>query len=428
MRTSAPRTPRNRVGLESLRALATLFDQAWLSAINFGVGLLLIRLADKTDYAIYVQLFSALLLTVSIRHSIVDSPLLTLGPREQAESRQSFVRGILALQNRLLGVVLLMATLLMCSLPLFAPGVVLAPSLIVAVLAWTTGHWMREFVRIHGFLSLQPEQALYVDVAFGLLAGAGALVVVSGGITIVEAVGTLAIANVLAAGVMLWRLGIYRSPPRPWQQAWASVWPLARYALPGTVITWIFTYTFPYIASTAVSTAAAANLAATKLLVMPIGILSIAMTNLLQPKMAGWIAAGRLSDVTRTAILVALGATGLALLYLLLLFLTYGLIEQWVLGEDYSGLGAITLIWGLYAWLGLVRAVGLAVVLAGKQYQRMLRYNVIALLIYLPAVALGGYGLGQLGIVIGVVMAEAVIALLIWTDGLRSVRRSKPEQ
>lgn len=427
MSTSVSDSRRRRFGLESIRALATLFDQAWLSAINFGVGLLLIRFADKTDYGIYVQLFSALLLTVSIRHSIVDSPLLTLGPREQGEARQGFVRGILGLQNRLLGVVLLVGTLVMSLLMVLAPSAGFSPGLILAVLAWTTGHWMREFVRIHGFLSLMPEHALYVDLGFGLLAAAGALLVVTGGVHIIEAVSTLAVANLLAAGAMLHRLGIYRRPPRPWQQAWAAVWPLARYALPGTVITWVFTYTFPYIASTVVGTAAAANLAATKLLVMPVGILSIAMTNLLQPKMAGWIAAGQLSQVMRTAGWVALGATGLALAYLLLLFAGYGLIETWVLGEDYAGLGQITLVWGIYAWLGLVRAVGLAVVLAGKQYQRMLRYNIIALLAYLPAVAIGGYHLGQLGIVIGVVVAESVIATLIWTDGLRSVRRLDPE-
>ena len=46
------------------RIAQSVFDQAWLSGINFAISLLLIRTLDKSEYGLYVLLFNTVLAVV----------------------------------------------------------------------------------------------------------------------------------------------------------------------------------------------------------------------------------------------------------------------------------------------------------------------------------------------------------------------------
>ena len=62
-------------------ALAGMIDQALLSALNFAIGLLFIRLASKEEYGLYTQFFGLLMLSQSLQNALTNSPLIALGAK-----------------------------------------------------------------------------------------------------------------------------------------------------------------------------------------------------------------------------------------------------------------------------------------------------------------------------------------------------------
>lgn len=418
-----------KTGRELLRTVAALADQAWLSAVNFAVGLLLIRLSTKVDYALYVQLFAALMLSVSIRQSLVGSPLLTLAPRRTGDDREALFNATFALQGMLALALIVIAAAGALLIDWWVASVTVPFTLVAGSTAWLLGYWWREFVRLRFFADLRPERTLGMDIAFGVANLLGILACLGDGLTVIEVVWVSAASNLLAGGVLLWRLGLLRHHfAGIWRDALRDVWPLAKWGLPGTVISWTLSMTFPYFAALAVSTVAAANLAATKLLVMPLGIVAMALTNLMQPRVSGWLGSAQIPLVRRINGLSLLASVGLVAAYVGLLMLAYPLIEQYVLGSDYAGLSNLTLWWGVYGWLGIVRSIGIATVLAGGQYRSMLIYNVVALAVYAPGLLVAGFIGSELAILCAVIAAELMFCAMIWGAGIPLVYRKAREE
>lgn len=418
-----------RTAMELLRTVAALADQAWLSAVNFAVGLLLIRLAPKTDYAIYVQLFAALMLSVSVRQALVGSPLLTLASRRRGEAREALFRATFALQGMLATVAIIVAVVAGWLIGRVQPDWHVPGALLLGSGGWLLGYWWREFVRIRFFSDLQPERTLGMDIAFGVMNLGGIAACIPGGLTVLEVVWASAVSNLLAGGVVLARTGLLSAHfHTSWRRAWREVWPLAQWGLPGAMISWTLAMTFPYFATLAVSAEAAANLAATKLLVMPLGICAMALTNLLQPRMGNWLSDGHAGLIRRLNALSLMASIALVAAYVGLLALAYGLIETYVLGADYAGLRHLTLLWGLYGWLGIVRAIGMAGMLAGAQYRTLLVYNLVALLAYMPGLGLAAAVGSQEAILGAVIVGELVLCLMIWIAGLPRVTRQARDQ
>ncbi len=65
-------------------AVIAIIDQAMLSALNLLIGLAIIRLGEKLDYGIYVQLFTLLLLAQSLQDAAINAPMVALAPQHRA--------------------------------------------------------------------------------------------------------------------------------------------------------------------------------------------------------------------------------------------------------------------------------------------------------------------------------------------------------
>ena len=93
---SASRPPRRLLH----QSVLSLLDQSMLSALNFVLGIILIRLATKENYGLYAQLYTVGLFFVSVLESVVSNPLTTLAPSLDEAARQRLIAHLHRFQRR----------------------------------------------------------------------------------------------------------------------------------------------------------------------------------------------------------------------------------------------------------------------------------------------------------------------------------------
>ena len=407
--------------------LIAVADQAWLSALNFLIGIAFIRYAPKEDYAVYLQLFAVLLLGMSIQAALYLGPLLTLAPKRDAAGEATlvhhlgFLQGCSAAFVALLSIPALLATGSVLNLPLLG----LNAALLFAI--WMYAAWKREYRRELGFLAQRPDRTAMLDGAFGLvLLLALAWLASQGSLSLITTLGMLAVANLISLLMPQQDSG----PAQPdlsaeaRRQAIRDAWPLARWALPGVLVTWVYTHSYLYISAAMLGTQATADLGAARLLLMPVGILLIGWGNVFLPRVSRQLGNQESARGIRAAMLAAVATTPVTLLFLGLLWLCFPLIQTYLLGEQYSDLHGLIIVWAAYFCLRGFSLNAAILLQAAGEFRRMFQYSFIGMLVGLTAVVAGAHWFGAAGCVAGLAVTELAVALLIWWRGVPAIYKA----
>ncbi len=411
------------------RIAQSVFDQAWLSGINFAISLLLIRTLDKSEYGLYVLLFNTVLLFLSLAGALLSSPFVTLLPQQAEEQRPIVIRVfavltlVFALAAALAGFGGLLAYGRWSADPLLGLAAGLGFSLGVF------GSIYRDNIRALQYTLGNPGQALRNNLAYGLLllAGVGVAVwqdrlsattvlLISGG------------AGTVVSGVLLqpvWQ-ALRHDVRAAWRRDGADracarkFWDCGRWALLGALMTFIASNTYPYLVALSFTKSDVADLAASRLLTLPIAMLAMAWTNLARPtisRLAHEQHHDRLDALIRRSIaLAALLTGGMALA----LWIGSDLIPR-LFGDKYAALLPLTLLWTVQTGLAFIRGVfGSALMTSNTGYRQLSRIAAINLVAMVILMA-GATRLGQPeAIVVALAVLEILQCLLI-----ERVRRSQ---
>lgn len=403
----------------------SVIDQAMLSGLNLLIGLAIIRLGAKADYGIYVQLFTLMLLAQGVQDALINAPMVAMAPK----GRQRRLRAICAHLFRVqfcmalaLGGVALLG-LLAAAGPLDLEG--LRHSVAVPFALAVIGQAAREYARDYSFLDLRPERVLLVDALY--------VGIVLAGLVTGAALGRLHVEWVFAAvavgGMVSGWWGLARSGLRPLHnhgRGWRilkEAWSLSRWALPSVVIWWVSNYAFIYIVAGLIGVLAAADVGAARLLLMPVGLCSVAWGNIFLPRASRWIGQRAYGLVQRVAGWSCLGLAGLIGVYLAALLLAYPWLERWVLGDEYSGLQPLAVAWAAYFAAAAFRNSGSQAMSAGARYRDMFWYTLLGMVITVPLLVWMTMQVGVTGAVWAQALVEVVMGLVIWLHGWPRVRR-----
>lgn len=71
-----------------------LFDQAMVSATNFLIGVLLVRLSGVESYGVYVLLWAVVQFTQSFQNALLIAPMQTIGPALATDSQDAYFKSM----------------------------------------------------------------------------------------------------------------------------------------------------------------------------------------------------------------------------------------------------------------------------------------------------------------------------------------------
>lgn len=402
------------------RALISLIDQAWLSLLNFALGLLLIRLTAKEAYGVYAQLYVAGVFAASMTEALITNPLTTLAAGVPAQRRDELIAHLARFQGVLsTGMAIVLGT--GAALAVWGAALPLPWLLGLAFAVYVKTSAMREFRRSVIFLHHQPQRVLKLDLAFGLALTAGtAMLVGLGWLSLPAVFLILAAANTVALARQP-ALPVAREPTA-YGQAIREAWRRGRLGLAGAALAWTVNYSYLYLAAAWLGAAASADLNASRLLLIPISLSVVAWSRVARPTLGVHLVRNEWPTLQRLVLLSAVGITVVTALYAGALWLSLPWLGPRLLGEKYAHAHILVAAWGLYFAVNGLRSVYGAVLIAQDRYGYLLMTSGVSVLILALVIGYAIPHFGTLGAVATLILIEVVDLILIWAGYRFSLR------
>jgi O-antigen/teichoic acid export membrane protein len=412
----------NLIEISQRGAVARMFGsalagQAILSAASFVVGLLLIRRSSDLQYGYYVLVMGAIILAVSLQNAFIAPAMINRMTRMDREQRGALTGGLYREQRHvviaMVGIALAI-TLLFWIRHLFVAEIAL---LVLACIVAMAMALRREYFRMVLLAYRRAHDVLLGDVLYAVLLVIGIVLATSTPIPAVAAMLTLACAALIAG----WLLSRLLRRREAWDSAGApgilrQIAPVAAWSTAGAAIHWSFSQGYAVLAAATLDISAVAAIAATRMLAMPVTLLSTGIGSLMLPLTARWLYERGASPVLRRLLWIALAIGVVSVGYFGVLWLLRDWIFDVLLKKQFEQRDLLLLLWSASFVLTAVHQQLLWLLIARARFRTL---TVLALLSaalalscsYFGMLRFGGVG-APLGILVGELVNTVGIALL----------------
>lgn len=388
---------------------STLTSQIILSASSLLLGLLLIRYTDDLQYGYYILASSAILLLTSLHSAFLQAPIVIGVQSSSPVERASLVGDVYQEQRRVLHRTGIVAALLLGAL--WYAGVVeprLALLILVTLIA-AVAALQRNFFRLVLLAHRRPHDVLYTDIGFVILLMFGVFLAIrapdpSTGSML--AIGIASAAGALLAARALWQLEPWKPAPR--SRRLRDFAPLAAWSAAGAAVHWSFSQGYAYLAANALDVSAVAAIAATRLTMMPVNLLSTGIAALMLPITIGWLRDHRPSEVLRRLAYFALGIATVALGYFIVLWLGRDWLFANVLRKDFANRDLLLMLWAAVFLVMTARDQLIYLLVARQRFKQLTIIGTFSAIISLTACYLGMISFGVVGAPLGVLIGELI--------------------
>lgn len=402
-------------GLQLARTFGMgLMIQALLSAANFAVGLILIRRTNDLQYSYYILAANALLLATALQTSFVQPFIVrnitVLQPAERFEVVGAIIRANSRWIPMFTGIGLLVAALVWALHQIDTEQAILvAVALLTCAMALS-----REFFRMCLFAYRQPASVLRADALYvcALITGAFvATLTVRPAVVAVASAGAAALIGYLLLRRSMWRFEPWN--PGATQAILGKIAAAGSWAIVGSGIHWLLIQGYSYLVASILSVGDIAAIAATRLTLMPVFVLSGGVSMLLFPMTSRWVHEKGARTAARRLLLLA-GALGcLALIYMALMFVLRDWIFDVILKKHFEQRDALILCWSAVFLVTLCRDQLATLPAARDRFRDMTLMTGFSALVWLISSFLAMHRYGPLGAVIGILAGEVVNILAI---------------
>jgi len=386
---------------------SSIVDQAMLSAANFLVGLILIRYTHDTQYGYYVLGFNAMMLAVTLQGSFIGTPLIIRLPTLSETQRSAWVGSLLRDQIRwsmLGGVVTLagagiawaMGALDRESAPVLVAGLVL-------VLCQLYREYLRSvLLMVQRTVAVLIADSIYVAC---LIAGGVAATWFSAAAT---AALLTAAASALVGAAMLRRLlgaGLDRRAARG---RLAEIARTGAWAAAGGVIYWLFTQGYSFVAAATLDITGVAALAASRLLMMPINVMSTGVQKQLVPIASGWVHQSGVAATFKRLLLFSACMGGLTLVYGVVVWLLRDWIFVDLMRKSFEHRNTLLLMWIAVFLVMVVREPITQLLVLRQRFRMLMAASLVSALVALTISYIGMAQFGTRGAPVGILVGEAL--------------------
>ena len=406
---------------------SAVISQALISAASFGIGLILIRHTTDRQYGYFILASSAIILLVSLQNAFFNPALVTRLTRLERPQRSDLVGGLYREQRRILwalaGVAAAVAGIL------WYTGVLDAQTgpLVIATVAAALAILSREYFRMVLLAHRRPLDVLRTDIFYVALLIAGVALATLSSAPAVAAVFVLGLAAIVSS--IFLSKSLHRHEPWNIQGAphiLAEIAPLAAWSTAGAAIHWTFSQGYTYLVAATLDVTAVAAIAATRLLVMPINLLSSGIGTLMLPLSSSWLHAHGASLLWRRLLLFGLGMAGVALSY----FATLWLLREWifdiVLKKQFAQRDQLLILWSLAFLVMVVRDQLIYLLVVRGRFRFLTSLALLSALLSLSISYLGMQRFGTAGALLGVLAGEVINVIGIVLLSFREVERTVP--
>lgn len=395
-------------------AFARLFSsavvsQALLSAASFAVGLILIRRTSDLQYGHYILAASAIALLVSLQNAFCGPVLAARLGRLDLAGRARLVGALL--RERQAVVVAAGLLVVAAALAWSATGARdgRATALLLAGVVASLAILHRECLRLVLFAHRRPQDVLRTDLLYVALMVAGVFAATWTAEAAVFAVAALGLSALASSGLLSRALRRHE----PWARTAApgllrSVAPLAGWSTAGAAMHWTFSQGYVYLVAATLDVTAVAAIAATRLLLMPVNLLSTGIGSLMLPLATGWLDRHGPALLRRRMALFAAGMAAATALYFAVLWLERDWVFAVLLRKQFAQRDSLLLLWGALFLVMVVRDQFAYVIAAQQRFRALTQLTMASAGLSLLASYAGMRQFGAPGALGGMLVGELI--------------------
>lgn len=355
------------------RAIAlSIIDQALLSAFSLGLSLLLIARVSPSEFGAFSYVLAVLIILSSLRNALVAAPLGVSVPGRPAREQEETL-AILLKVDHALRIALLPVAALMIAVANTDPLHLLSALALCFVWLW------RETQRDLAFTLRLAERALMLD-AVSVGTSIVAILILWRVLPPVPAV----LAGLAAGNALGIALAGQRHALLPFAEALAGYrrfWHDGRWGLFGTVTTEAQYRGYVFAVQGFRGADALGAVQAGRALMGPLPLLASAWARVARPEMTIALVENRVADARRTLLLGVAGVLVLSLLYLLVLYFAWALVETHLFKGRYPEIAMLTLVWGLTTLISTSDVCFSAYLQAARQFRPLAFASLAAALV-----------------------------------------------
>ena len=405
--------------------------QAMLSAASLLVGIILIRRTSDLQYGYYILISNAVLLLTTLQNAYIQPSLVIKLTSADAtrDTRTELVGNLYHLQRMLVPIFAIIA--IISTFALWSIDAIDTTDLIVV----TTGCiaivacLYREFFRMVLLAYRRPQDVLRSDTLFAALLIGGAFAATHSATPAAAAVSALALAAIVSGFFHsrslkrheAWQQGAKPKPVFLKEIAAFGLWSTA-----GAGIHWAFTQGYNYLVAAQLSVASIAALSATRLMIMPVNLLSTGIGSMMFPTVSTWMQQHSRQTVLRRLALFAAGLAAVASCYLAFMWMLRNWIFDHILHKQFTDRDPLLMLWSAICLLMVVRDLLVYVLAASGRFRILSTLTLISALFALLCSFIAMRQLGEIGALLGVLLGELFNVVGIIVLSPRDARNTPP--
>lgn len=405
---------------------SALASQTLLSAASFGVALLLIRNTSDLQYSYYILVSGAIMLAVSLQNSYIAPAMINRMTRLSPAECGDLTGGLYREQRRVIagaGMAAVAITLACWMTQLLAAHTVL---LVLTAVAATAMVLRREFFRMVLLAYRRAWEVLRGDMTYALLLVPGVLLATSSTVPAAAAVLVLG-AAALVAGLQLSR-ALRRT------EAWNAqgtpgilrqIAPLGTWSTAGAAVHWTFNQGYTFLVAATLDVSAVAAIAATRLLAMPVNLLTTGIGSVMLPLVSRWLHQSNAPAVLRRLFWFALAIGGAAVCYFTVLWILRDWVFGVVLNKHFAQRDALLMLWSASFVVMAVNQQLLWLLIARERFRRLTSLGLVSAMVGLGCSYWGMQHFGGAGAPLGILTGEVVSFIGLM---LLCLREAAPER
>ena len=397
-------------GTRALRTFGMgLTMQALLSGANFAVGLILIRRTSDLQYSFYVLATNALLLLTALQTSFIQPYVVSNLTTLDVNERHGIVGALVRTSSRWVPV--------LCGIAIAVTWVLSAAQLIqsdtallVSVCLLAGGLALsREFFRVTLFAYRRPSNVLQADLAFVAVLISGAFIATLAARTATVAILGVGLANLI--GYLLLRRSLWRY--EPWnthttEHIMGKIAAAGAWAILGSGIHWLLIQGYSYLVAGVLNISDVASIAATRLMLMPVFVLSGGVSMLLFPMTSRWVHDLGTRAASRRLLMLVAGLGAAALTYMLAMWLLRDWIFTVILKKQFTHRDPLLLLWSAVFLVTLCRDQLATLPASRARFRDMTLMTGVSAVVWLLTSYLAMLKYGPSGAVMGILAGEFI--------------------
>jgi O-antigen/teichoic acid export membrane protein len=404
---------------------ATAMAQGMLSLSNLAIGFLVAKYASKTEYGLYVILFSIVGIMGAYQSALINVPMMALVHNKQGDDKDRYVASLAAVNT--FGFVIVLAVIGLAASSYFyliniefsyiKELLVLAIAIVIYV--------SREFMRTVNLVDLKMPAILKMD-----LVNLGT--VVSGMLLLVywDAVSALTGIIVLGSGCLAAYLYDKRHHKYGFEFTAQSMkkglmenWHYGKWMKLGVTSSLVQDRSFMYIATAFLGLSVLAEISAAKLFLMPIGLLCLSSGKLLLAKGSKLLSNNKDKEFKSVFVIFTSIILVLCILYSLLLLAGSSRVLV-VFGDKYGNIADLIALWSIYFLVYTLRLHLGVTLIAYKEFKRQGICDVYAGILTVLLCGVLVFSVGRWGAVLALILGE-LVTLALYANTYRSLKMEK---